>query len=215
MKICIRCSTHIVQIPVPLSYVSNTKDALILLTFHSFSFQCMQGLPFFIASVVNQTAINLFRIHKLGVKKIVVGGLQPLGCLPLITGESSFQHCNGIVNFLVLLHNGLLNQSVTKLNQQTNKGNSTFLIIDLYDSFMSVLNHPKTYDIHDELIPCCVGISKEYVCGSVDENNVKKYKVCDNPKSAFFWDLFHPTQAGWHAVYNKLQTMNAFHQLRF
>ena len=164
--------------------------------------------------MVNQTTKNLIRIQNLGVKKIVVGGLQPLGCLPFITVESSFQHCNSTFNDLVGLHNNLLNQSVTKLNQQP-KGHSTFLILDLYDTFSSVLNHSSTYNIHNVLTPCCVGISQEYSCGSVDENNVKKYKVCDKPKSAFFWDTFHPTQAGWHAVYNKLQTMNAFHQLRF
>ncbi|XP_061357069.1 GDSL esterase/lipase At5g03610-like [Gastrolobium bilobum] len=173
-----------------------------------------QGFPSFIASVVNQTTKNLIRIKGLGVKKIVVGGLQPLGCLPPNTASSSFQSCNSTFNNLVVLHNNLLNQAVTKLNQ-VSKDNSTFVILDLYDSFMSVLDHPSTNNIKDKLQPCCVGVSSQYFCGSVDENNVKKYKVCDNPKSTFFWDVLHPTQAGWHAVYNKLQTMSTLHQLRF
>ena len=164
--------------------------------------------------MVNQTATNLLRIQSLGVKKIVVGGLQPLGCLPGSTASSSFQKCNSTFNDLVVLHNNLLSQAVTKLNQQTNN-QSTFVILDLYDSFLSVLNHPSTNNIKDELKPCCVGISSQYSCGSVDENNVKKYKVCDNPKSAFFWDLLHPSQAGWQAVYNKLQTTNALQQIRY
>jgi len=150
--------------------------------------------------------MNLIRLRELGVKKIVVGALQPLGCLPTITASTSFQRCNETSNAFVLLHNTLLNQAVTKLNQQT-KDPSTFLILNLYDSFMSVLNHPSTHNIRDELKPCCVGVSSNYSCGSV-VNNVRKYRVCENPKSAFFWDLVHPTQAGWHAVYNKLRTMN-------
>ncbi|XP_061357079.1 GDSL esterase/lipase At5g03610-like [Gastrolobium bilobum] len=173
-----------------------------------------QGLPTFIALVVNQTTKNLIRIKGLGVKKIVVGGLQPLGCLPPNTASSSFQRCNSTSNNLVVLHNNLLKQAVTKLNQ-VSKENSTFIILDLYDSFMSVLNHTSTNNIKDKLKPCCVGIGSQDFCGSVDEKNLKTYKVCDNPKSAFFWDVFHPTQAGWHAVYNKLQTMGALHQLRF
>ncbi|CAJ1968645.1 unnamed protein product [Sphenostylis stenocarpa] len=160
----------------------------------------IEGFPSFIASVVNQTATNLLRIQSLGVKKIVVDGLQPLGCLPGTTAPSSFQQCNSTFNDL--------------LNQQT-KVHSTFIILDLFDSFMSVLNHPSTSNIKDELRPCCVGISSQYSCGSVDENSVKKYKVCDHPKSAFFWDTFHPTQAGWHAVYNKLQTTNALQQILY
>ncbi|XP_014512888.1 GDSL esterase/lipase At5g03610 [Vigna radiata var. radiata] len=174
----------------------------------------IQGFPSFIASVINQTATNLLRIHSLGVKKIVVDGLQPLGCLPQSTASLSFQKCNSTFNDLVLLHNNLLNQAVTKLNQQT-KNKTSFIVLDLYDSFLSVLNHPSSNNIKDAFKPCCVGISSQYSCGSVDENNVKKYKVCDHPESAFFWDLLHPTQAGWHAVYNELQTTKALQQIRY
>ncbi|KAJ1380244.1 SGNH hydrolase superfamily [Sesbania bispinosa] len=172
-----------------------------------------QGFPSFITSVVNQITTNLIRLQKLGVKKIVVGGFEPFGCLPLFTTPSSFQRCNSTFNELVVLHNNLLNQSVTKLNQQS-KDHTTFVILDLYDSFMSVLNDPSTNNIKDQLKPCCVGVSSKYFCGSVDENNEKKYTVCENPKSAFFWDLFHPTQAGWNAVYNKLHK-GALHQLQY
>ncbi|XP_027367492.1 GDSL esterase/lipase At5g03610-like [Abrus precatorius] len=174
----------------------------------------IEGFPSFIASVVNQTATNLLSIQRLGVKKIVVDGLQPLGCLPQTTASSSFQHCNSTFNSLVFLHNNLLNQTVTKLNQQT-KDHSTFIILDLYDSFMSVLNHSSTNHIKDQFKPCCVGVSSQYFCGSVDEHNVKKYTVCANPKSAFFWDLLHPTQAGWNAVYRNLETTSALRQLRY
>ncbi|MED6161601.1 hypothetical protein PIB30_062374 [Stylosanthes scabra] len=171
-----------------------------------------QGLPLFVASVVNQTSMNLMRIKELGVKKIIVGGLQPLGCLPQVTALSSFQQCNASSNTLVALHNNLLNQAVTKLNQSWS---SSFAVLDLYNSFMSVLNHPTTHNIQNQLRPCCVGVNRNYSCGSVDQNNVKMYRVCDDPKSAFFWDLVHPTQAGWHAVYNKLRTMNALEAIQF
>ncbi|MED6226233.1 hypothetical protein PIB30_101537, partial [Stylosanthes scabra] len=176
----------------------------------------ISGILPFILLVVNQTANNLIRIHKLGVKKIAVGMLQPIGCLPLITSQSSFQKCNDTINILVDLHNALLTQTITKLNQEGHNGDSTFLTLNLFDSFNSVLGHHKTYNKNNNkaLIPCCVGISQEYVCGSV-ENNVKKYNVCENPKKAFFWDLFHPTQAGWHAVYKNLQSMGDLRQLRF
>jgi phospholipase/lecithinase/hemolysin len=68
-----------------------------------------------------------------------------------------------------------------------------------------VLNNPSSHNIKERLKPCCFGVSSEYNCGSVDENNVKKYLVCENPESTFFWDRLHPTQAGWNAVYNELE----------
>ncbi|RDX76334.1 GDSL esterase/lipase, partial [Mucuna pruriens] len=179
--------------------------------FSPLTFDSILGIPYFVASVVNQTARNLIRIKGLGVKKIVVGALPPLGCLPQITAATSFQRCNATSNSLVLLHNTLLNQAVTRLNEQSKE--NSFVILNLYESFLSVLNHPSTHHIEKKLKPCCVGVSRQYSCGSVDKNNVKKYVVCDDPKSTFFWDLVHPTQAGWHAVYDKLRTMNALQQI--
>lgn len=174
----------------------------------------VEGLPSFIASLINQTITNIIRIKGLGVKKVIVNNLQPIGCLPSMTASSSFKQCNETSNnLLTLYHNTLLTQAVTKLNQQTKHHSKPFLVLNLYDSFMSVLNHPSTHNIQDKLRPCCVGVSSKYFCGSVDENNVKKYLVCEKPKSAFFWDLVHPTEAGWHAVYNKLRIMNALQQI--
>ncbi|KAF3950991.1 hypothetical protein CMV_023312, partial [Castanea mollissima] len=167
-----------------------------------------QGFPSFITSVVNQLTVNLRRIHGFGVEKIAVTALQPLGCLPRSTIKSSFQQCNGTENSLVRFHNLLLQQAVAKLNNETKV--STFIILNLYDSFMSVLKNKGdqtgSTKFENPLKPCCGGISSEYFCGSEDKNGTKKYTVCDDPDSAFFWDAAHPTQEGWSAVYSALQT---------
>ncbi|XP_028784857.1 GDSL esterase/lipase At5g03610-like [Neltuma alba] len=173
-----------------------------------------EGAQAFIASVVNQTLKNVARIHGLGVKKIAVSGLQPLGCLPQTTASSSFSRCNSTFNSFATLHNTLLSQGLAKLKEEAND-NSIVVVLDLYDSFMSVLNHPSTHNIENHFKPCCVGVSSQYSCGSVDEKTMaKKYTVCDDPESAFFWDLVHPTQAGWRAVYNNLRATNALQQLQ-
>ena len=98
-----------------------------------------QEFPAFIKQVVDQTEVNLRRIHALGVKKIAVPLLQPLGCLPGITVASSFQRCNESQNALVKLHNSLLQQAVAKLNNETKQ--STFITIDLYNAFLTVFKN--------------------------------------------------------------------------
>nr|AFK45458.1 unknown [Lotus japonicus] len=162
------------------------------------------GFKSFVDSLVNQMTTNLIRIQKLGVKKIVVTSLPPFGCIPAISGFNPLKRCLNIINIIPIAHNKLLNQSITKLNQETIDG-ATFVFLDLYDSFMSVINDPSTNNITEYYTACCLGVSSKYVCGSVDENNEKQYKVCENPESTMFWDPIHPTQAGWHAVYNNLQ----------
>lgn len=98
-----------------------------------------QGWQAFITQVVNQLTVNLKRIKGLGVKKIAVCGLQPLGCLPPSTFASSFQQCNATQNDLVGFHNLLLQQAVAKLNNETK--DTSLLIFDLYSAFMTVLNN--------------------------------------------------------------------------
>lgn len=99
----------------------------------------LQEFPAFIKQVVDQTEVNLRRIHALGVKKIAVPSLQPLGCLPGITFVSAFQRCNESQNALVNLHNNLLQQAVAKLNNETKQ--STFIILDLYNAFLTVFKN--------------------------------------------------------------------------
>ncbi|KAK9289937.1 hypothetical protein L1049_008099 [Liquidambar formosana] len=166
-----------------------------------------QGLQSFIPLVVTQLATNLKRIHGLGVRKVAVTTLEPLGCLPRSTAMSSFQMCNGTQNAAVSYHNLLLQQAVAKLNNESK--DSAFVVLDLYGSFMSVFKnkgeHPGSSKFVNPFKPCCVGISQAYSCGSVDGSGVKKYTICNDPESAFFWDTVHPTQEGWHAVYSALQ----------
>ncbi|KAK4478597.1 hypothetical protein RD792_014085 [Penstemon davidsonii] len=169
-----------------------------------------QGLRSFIPLVVNQLAANLKRIKEMGACKIVVTALQPLGCLPQMTQLSSFKQCNATQNLVVNYHNLLLQQAVSKLNNETKHIHHSIFILDLFDSFTTVLNQKGDYqgDLKFEtpLKPCCMGISRGYSCGSVDGNGTKMYTVCSDPKSSFFWDALHPTQAGWRAVYMVLKS---------
>ncbi|KAL2505628.1 GDSL esterase/lipase [Abeliophyllum distichum] len=104
-------------------------------------------------------------------------------------------------------NNGTAKQTVEKLNKETQ--DSAFLVLDLYSSFTTVLEHKRDYSgnlkFETPLKPCCMGVSNGFFCGSVDENGAKMYTVCNDPKSAFFWDASHPTEAGWHAVYSALK----------
>ncbi|XP_057472007.1 GDSL esterase/lipase At5g03610-like [Actinidia eriantha] len=98
------------------------------------------GLPSFALRVINQIALNLKRVHDLGVKKIAVVAIEPLGCLPRFTCPIIFA----------------LQRAVQNLRSE-NKG-STFVILDLYCAFVSALDRT-------ELLKCERKRSKMYtVC---------------------------------------------------
>ncbi|KAF9674981.1 hypothetical protein SADUNF_Sadunf10G0184200 [Salix dunnii] len=171
---------------------------------YQFYFTAMKGfkdgLPAFTERLVNELAADLQRINHLGVKKIAVATLPPLGCLPLNTiPPNSYQSCDEEANKIAMIHNQLLQKAVEKLN--TDDGNKcTFVILDLYNAMVSAIaqfrQNAENTEYKNPLQPCCFKIV-DHIC-SVDG-------VCANPKSSFFFDLGHPSDNGWNAIYSFLQ----------
>ena len=82
-------------------------------------------------------SINLRRIHGLGINKIAVGLLEPIGCMPLLTAASSYDKCLQPLNFISQNYSQMLLQIVQELNKEL--GKPVFVTLDLYNSFLSVL----------------------------------------------------------------------------
>lgn len=171
----------------------------------------MQGIKPFIISVVNQIIYNLKQINSLGVKKVIVTGLGPVGCLPQLTTSSSFTQCNPTMNSLASFHNLLLKQAIAKLNNETKHYSNNFIILDIFGAFMSIIQskgNPNSRDLirfETPLKPCCFGVSNGFSCGSVDEKGKKMFTLCEDHKSAFLWDSVHLTQQGWLVAFNALK----------
>lgn len=139
------------------------------------------------------------------MKKIAVTSVPPFGCIPVLSAQLPYSCLFDLIfNPVSTFHNNLLKEVVTTLNQVTTDG-TTFLFLDLYESFLSVISNPSANNITNVNSGCCVGVSQDYSCGNVDENNEPKYTVCENPESTLFWDSVHPSHVGWQAVYNNLE----------
>ncbi|XP_048135100.1 GDSL esterase/lipase At5g03610-like isoform X1 [Rhodamnia argentea] len=174
-----------------------------------------EELPSFIASVIDQLIHNLKRIRGLGVGKIMVTALGPLGCLPQLTAVSSFKNCSSKWDSIARLHNLKLRQSLQELKTNESitgssclsSSSSALTVLDLDSAFISafdMLRHRSGELSENPLKPCCVGMTAGYSCGSVGDKGVKNYVVCDHPETSFFWDNIHPSQYGWRAVYSFL-----------
>ncbi|PKI35122.1 hypothetical protein CRG98_044473 [Punica granatum] len=161
-----------------------------------------QDLPNFTGSLMNQLEVNIRRIHSLGVRKMAVTAVEPMGCLPQLTAFYSYENCSESWNSITDFHNRALQQMVQKL--QLENAESKFLILDLHTAFTSALKTRESTagSSLNPLKPCCVGSGKGYSCGSTDEKGAKKYEVCKNPELSFFWDTIHPSQSGWESVYS-------------
>ncbi|RZB88208.1 GDSL esterase/lipase isoform B [Glycine soja] len=167
----------------------------------------IQDMPVFTTILIRQMSLNLRRIHSLGINKIAVGLLEPIGCMPLLTVASSYEKCLEPFNLISQNHSQMLLQIVQELNKEL--GKPVFVTLDLYNSFLSVIStmqkrHSENPTLMNPLQPCCEGVSMEYSCGSVDEKGEKKYCLCKKPELSFFWEGVHLSQNGWYAVYMML-----------
>ncbi|XP_068490875.1 GDSL esterase/lipase At5g03610-like isoform X2 [Phaseolus vulgaris] len=166
----------------------------------------IQNIQAFTTSLIQQMSLNLRRLHSLGINKIAVGLLEPIGCMPLITMATSYDKCLEPFNFISQNHSQMLLQTVQELNKEL--GKPVFVTLDLYNSFLSVLatmqKSRSDPTLMNPLQPCCEGVSMEYYCGSVDERGKKKYGLCQKPEVSFFWEGVHLSQNGWYRVYTML-----------
>jgi ABC-type enterochelin transport system ATPase subunit len=97
----------------------------------------LQDVGVFTASLIKQLSLNLKRIQSLGINKIAVELMEPLGCLPVFTQSYSYEKCNETLNMVAMNHNQLLLQAVDKLNKEI--GKSVFVTLDLYTAFLSTI----------------------------------------------------------------------------
>ncbi|KAK2403957.1 GDSL esterase/lipase [Trifolium repens] len=118
-----------------------------------------KDIDVFTASLINQLSLNLKRIQSLGISKIAIELMEPMGCLPIVTQLSSYEKCNETLNMVAMNHNQLLLQAVDKLNKEI--GKSVFVTLDLYTAFLSTIASMQKN--HDGLNPLQLAT---LLCGS-------------------------------------------------
>ncbi|XP_061376138.1 GDSL esterase/lipase At1g71250-like [Gastrolobium bilobum] len=143
---------------------------------------------------------HLLALHGLGLRKFLLGGLGPLGCIPnqLSKGLAPPGQCRVDANQIVDMFNVLLRSLVDQLN--TEYHGSIFVYGNTYGAFSEILNNPNTYGFTVTDRACC-GIGRNQ--GQI--SCLPMSTPCANRDQYVFWDAFHPTQA-----LNKVLARRAF-----
>ncbi|GAB2272202.1 hypothetical protein Dimus_007022 [Dionaea muscipula] len=171
------------------------------------------GVLQFQDKLIAQLVHNVKRIRGMGVKQVMVTGLPPLGCLPRFTKSRNYT-CNDEFNLLVDFHNGDLNETIGNMNvNETLKHHgmdyTPYIYVDLSAPFLSLLNGTVPPSgkpaLEKPFEACCMGVTEDYYCASVEKNGTKMYTLCDDAGAKLFWDRSHPTQRGWSEVMYLIQ----------
>ncbi|XP_062198621.1 GDSL esterase/lipase At5g03610-like [Phragmites australis] len=156
----------------------------------------------YIPTVVRRLREQLRRLRdEVGMRKVVVTNLHPMGCTPLFTRALNYSGCDPLANMGAAQHNTAL-QSVLAALDPTNR---TFLLLDLNAPFAALVDSPSPESsslgrFAEPRRPCCESLSADGYCGQQDDNGKRQYTLCTDPGNHFYWDDVHPTQAAWAAV---------------
>lgn len=148
-----------------------------------------------------EISANVDRLQKLGVKKVLVNNLHPVGCTPSKTQTNNYTECDIFGNYGASVHNNNMKQVMaTKKNVH---------IIDLYAAFTNIVNNAQGSELSKQfkrkLSPCCESLDSKGYCGQQSASSELLYNVCDKSNKFFYWDGMNPTHAGWEAVMKQLQ----------
>jgi hypothetical protein len=138
------------------------------------------------------------QLQDLGVSKVIVNNVPPFGCSPWLAKASNYSSCDDDGNVSSDEHNTALRDRLG--------GEEGVMVLDV-NSIITNLVAPKEGSVlyerqfAERLRPCSEAAGEEGgYCGRDGG-----YSLCNRPEEYFFWDVVHPTHAGWRAVMQLLQ----------
>ncbi|XP_004290271.1 PREDICTED: GDSL esterase/lipase At1g71250 [Fragaria vesca subsp. vesca] len=146
--------------------------------------------PAFANLLLSRYATQILALHSLGLRKFMLVGIGPLGCIPnqRASGRAQPGRCVDNVNQILGSFNQGLRSLATQLN--SNHPGAIFVYGNAYGAFGDILNNPLSYGFTVIDRACC-GIGRNQ--GQI---TCLPFAVpCSNRNQYMFWDAFHPTEA--------------------
>ncbi|KAK8505937.1 hypothetical protein V6N13_002593 [Hibiscus sabdariffa] len=132
----------------------------------------------------------LRELHGLGVRKLSITGLPPMGCLPLerATNIMGQNDCVPEYNNVASEFNRKLEGLVVKLNKEL--AGMRMVSAPSYDIFYQIITKPSQFGFEETEVACCSTGTFEmsYLCSQYNPF------TCSDANKYVFWDAFHPTE---------------------
>ncbi|KAG8373215.1 hypothetical protein BUALT_Bualt11G0000400 [Buddleja alternifolia] len=113
-----------------------------------------------LSSYLAKALVIMALVHSLGLRKFLVGGIGPLGCIPnqLATDVPPPGKCASFTNDIVGMFNDRLISLVDELNSKYN--GSVFAYANIYGGVTDILNNAKAYGFSVVDKACCGGLEE-------------------------------------------------------
>ncbi|KAF5729144.1 GDSL-motif lipase/hydrolase family protein [Tripterygium wilfordii] len=143
-------------------------------------------------------------LHDEGARKILMVGLPPMGCLPIVITLSSnnailSRDCIEAYSIVARDYNLMLQNELNFMQQSLGHAGTRINYIDIYGPIEYMIQGPGKFDF-DEVSSGCCGtgyLEAAFLC------NPDSY-VCPDASTYVFWDSIHPTEKTYYNVFKSL-----------
>ncbi|KAJ8770046.1 hypothetical protein K2173_010034 [Erythroxylum novogranatense] len=149
-----------------------------------------RDLDTYVQTVLIQVADLVDQLYKLGVRRIALFSLGPVGCVPTraLLPSAPVDKCFDNMNLMVEKYNKGLEGLVKAISVRYTGTTAVYgAVYDIVQRFRSV---PSRYGLLDVTNACC----GEGTLGGLVQCGREGYKMCPNPDQFLFWDYFHPSE---------------------
>ncbi|KAK3039905.1 hypothetical protein RJ639_027740 [Escallonia herrerae] len=120
----------------------------------------------------------------LGARKIVLVGLQPFGCIPLVKTLKDTDKCDETYNKVAFTFNSKIKEKFATLKAPGLQS----AYVDIYSVTESAIRYPQKYGFTETSKGCCGTGTTEY------GPTCKGLSTCPDRTKYVFWDAVHPTE---------------------
>ncbi|CAL1388447.1 unnamed protein product [Linum trigynum] len=137
---------------------------------------------------------SIKEMHRLGARRLVVVGVPPLGCMPLVKtlrGGEEQNKCVEAINQVASSFNSKIKANLALLHRTLGIKDA---YVDCYAVLQNALSTPQTYGLAETAKGCCGTGTIEY------GDTCKGLSTCEDASKYAFWDAVHPTQKMYQII---------------
>ncbi|PIN10423.1 hypothetical protein CDL12_16986 [Handroanthus impetiginosus] len=129
-----------------------------------------------------RTAIK--NMHSLGARRLVVVGVPPFGCMPLVRTLRDEIKCDMELNKVASSFNTKIQRELNTLKETSIRS----VFVDIYSIILNAVENPKRYGFVEPMKGCCGSGTYEY------GNTCKNLTTCLDRTKYVYWDAVHLTE---------------------
>ncbi|KAJ8761400.1 hypothetical protein K2173_001531 [Erythroxylum novogranatense] len=137
---------------------------------------------------------DIKEMHRLGITRLVVVGVPPLGCMPLVKTIMNQNTCVESYNRVAFAFNSKIKAKLAILRHTLGIRDA---YTDCYSVILNAIKSPKEFGLEETSKGCCGSGTAEY------GDTCKGLTTCPDASKYVFWDAVHPTQKMYQIIANE------------